>query len=304
MEARCYKVVGGDPEDVIINDLCSLKAGISQKIIEEANRFTVKKFNFNKYFHILTSEEGNDMFKSIKYLINLNYKLQIWKKHHSENNHEPLSKDDDSSHDASDDVPPAVLHQSHRYDLEDRNPDASMTKAVNSKFNKANQNHTVVHDRNPYSEPPSRNPPAEYLETCQDIDPDDQFFQVTNMGGIEAVSDLTVSTQAQYQKVQKYLSKLEGACPPSEKSNYLTLSKLVFKLCRTLEKVDTVGFNLIDIFHFSKGNQKRAFKLFFINLDIWGSWNVNSKTDVKKQPFAMRKEAREKVELARITLER
>ena len=50
--------------------------------------------------------------------------------------------------------------------------------------------------------------------------------------------------------------------------------------------------------------QKFAFQMFIINLDIWGSYISSSNTQIDRMPYLMRKEACEKVELARITLER
>ena len=61
LEARWYKVLGWDPQDHIINEMWSLKLGVSKKIVEEANLCSNNKFKFAEYFHILSKDEGDNL---------------------------------------------------------------------------------------------------------------------------------------------------------------------------------------------------------------------------------------------------
>lgn len=273
LEAKCYKIVGCDPNDAIINDLCSLKIGVSQKIIEEAHKYNCKTFNFKDYFHILSKDEGENMRVTITYLLDLNNKLQVWKKNYvpEMEPQEQYSKEEDTNHDNTANISPAALHQSSRNDLERNHyKDDSLMHQVNSDFKARNANNTVVVERHNFEDPaPSRNPAAEYLETCQDLDNDEGFFKITNPGVREPGSEYSSTASGDYRKVQKFLQKQEAVY--LEKSNYHSLAKVLAKIHRILEKVETVGVALTRLFHLPKRNQKFAFKMFIINLDIWGS---------------------------------
>lgn len=131
---------------MVINDLCSLKNGISQKIIEEAKKFTVKSFNFNNYFHVLSLDEGKSMQRSMETLIELNNKMQIWRSNYSKEEGEdcePLSKDEEMKHEDSYNL--EALHQSNRHDLEkNKYLDESLVKHVSADFKARNPNNTVM----------------------------------------------------------------------------------------------------------------------------------------------------------------
>lgn len=280
--------------------------GVSQKIIEEAHKYNCKKFNFNDYFHMLSKDEGENMRTTIKYLLDLNNKLQVWKKNYipEVEPQELYSKEEDTNHDNTVNISPAALHQSSRNDLERNHyKDDSLMHQVNSEFKSRNANNTVVVERPNFEEPaPSRNPVAEYLETCQDYENDERFFKITNPGVKDFGGEYNSTANGDYRKVLNFLQKQEAVY--LEKSNYNSLNKVLAKLHRILEKVETVGVSLTKIFNLPTRNQKFAFKMFFINLDIWGSWTIKSNINVKNLAYMQRKEAKDKVELTRITLER
>lgn len=174
--------------------------------------------------------------------------------------------EDDTSNDRSAHIHIAALHQSSRNDLEHNyNGEDSLTQQVNEDFKKAHFNNTVVIERKIPDEPGSRNPAVEYLETCQDVD-DDNFFKVTNPGISEEV--LLQAGKGGIDNVLKFLQKYDGDGPI--KSNYTKLSKVLNKIHRILEKIDTTGTVLTDVFHLNRFHQKYAFKMFIISLDIWG----------------------------------
>ena len=177
MEAKCYKVVGCDPEDGIIINSSSLKMGISQKIIEEANKYTTDKFKFDDYFHILNKDEGSNMMKQIKLLIELYKKMQIRK-----NNYIPSSKHDDicSSKDIEENkamTGPPVMHQSSRNDNVKNiyKIDDSLAQQLNENFKTMNPNASVIVEKQ-LDDSLNKGPTGEYLETFQDVDIDDNFL--------------------------------------------------------------------------------------------------------------------------------
>jgi len=140
------------------------------------------------------------------------------------------------------------------------------------------------------------------LETWNDLDGDEEFFNVTNPGTEEPISYLFGKIGDDYESTLKYLNKQEATS--IEKSDYKSLWKVMTKLIRILEKVEAKGISLTSIFDYSGWNQKKQFKIFFINLDIWGNWEENSKLCVSKIPFSWRKSAKEKIEFTKITLGR
>jgi hypothetical protein len=303
LEAKCYKVVGCDPLDETINDLCSLKVGIAKRIIEKVNNLNYKKFKFEEYFHIVSPEEGNDLRENIKYLLNLNGKMQVWRRHSEEQKYnKELEQEENTSNDGSSNPPIELLHQSSRFE-EVKNFDDSMVKQVSEKFKKLNQNNTMVVNRPTYEEPGSRNPAAEYLETCHDLEGDDDnnFFKVTSCGTFDNTEFDREKDKIKYEKILKYLQKQE---PYHERSDYKILAKVLLKIHRIIEKVEAVGIPLTNVFEVPKRDLKFAFKMFFINLDVWGNWDHKYHSKVKKLPYLMRKEACTKIELAKINLER
>ena len=94
--------------------------------------------------------------------------------------------------------------------------------------------------------------------------------------------------------MQKYLNDEEKL--NLEKSNYKSLTKILAKIYRTFEKFNSAGVTLIKVFDVSKRNLDFAFKMFFVNLDIWGSLKENS--------ACLRSESQIQAEFARITIER
>ena len=54
-----------------------------------------------------------------------------------------------------------------------------------------------------------------------------------------------------------------------EKSNLKSLTRVLAKVYRTLEKIDSAGVSLNKIFELYTRHFQFAFKMFFINLDIW-----------------------------------
>jgi len=210
--------------------------------------------------------------------------------------------EDDTSNDMTSNMDPGILHQSSRVDI-DKNQygDNSMMKNVNDKFKNRAANNTVVVERNNYEEAASVNPAAEYLETYQDIEEDDDFYKITSLGTRDNLSYDIDRAQKKFQKAKQFLN-IKGRS--INKADYHTLAKTLLKVYRTIQKVEAVGVSLLEVFNRPKRDQKFAFKLFFINLDIWGNWETGSKRSVKKLPYQMRKNAKEKVEYAKITLER
>ena len=289
VEARWYKVVGCDPQDHIINELCSLKVGISQKLIEEANWSSNNKFKFSNYFHIISKDEGNNMQMAIEYILDLNKKMQIWKNYNSNN-----KVDDDSNNDKSDSLAHAALHQSERNEVDFIKLDSSLTKHVNSEYKSNNKNNTVFVDVKEFEVSPNKPKGAEYLETWQDVDLDEKFLQITNPGVSDNSFEFLQANQQNYSKVSKYLKEQENVY--LEKSNYNSLWKILIKIHRILEKVDSAGVSLTNLFANSKRNRDFGFQMFFINIDIWGSQKDNG--------TPLRKNSKDQIELARITLER
>ena len=81
-----------------------------------------------------------------------------------------------------------------------------------------------------------------------------------------------------------------------EKSNLKSLTRVLAKVYRTLEKIDSAGVSLNKIFELYARHFKFAFKMFFINLDIWGSLKSNNLITIA--------ESKNQIEFARITIER
>ena len=195
LEAKCYKVVGWDPNDQIINELCSLKYGISKLIVDEASKFNNKNFKFDNYFHILSQDEGKSMEKAIKFLLNLNKKMQIWKANFFEEEMDSTSKDDELNYEGSDKVSPNILHQSQLDDIEKNRLDDSLSQEVSHKFKQANQNNSVMIEKRELEEHLKKKSKVEHLETYHDADPDfdEKFFQITNPGVFDASSGILLN---------------------------------------------------------------------------------------------------------------
>jgi hypothetical protein len=295
--------MGCDPEDEIISDICSIKNGVSRKIIEEVHRLSTTKFNFNDYFHIISKNEGDELFSIIRSLLEINGKMQNWKNYQikrQELKDLELNQEDKNDHDSSNPLP--ALHQSDVLDQETHQIDDSMTHHVNDNFNKQVNSNTVFVERSLYEEAGPINP-GEYLGTHNDIeDGDDNFMKVTIPSTLDSKNLQFEQERFKYESIKRFLNNYEE--DHLEKSNYVSLCKYTAKLIRILDKVETAGITLPSIFEMSSFNKKLAFRMFFINLDIWGSWSTNSNLNVKNIPLQCRKEAREKVEFARISIGR
>lgn len=105
-----------------------------------------------------------------------------------------------------------------------------------------------------------------------------------------------------HKKALKYLKKKEKKS--TDKSDLHSLSKILGKIIRTLDKIDSKGISLLDIFKCSSYNQQKKFKNFFINLDIWGSSEFYIERRVEDLTESHKKIAAEKVEFATISLMR
>lgn len=173
----------------------------------------------------------------------------------------------------------------------------SLAFQVHSGFNKKNMNRTVAVDRPDLEEPAPRNPSAEYLETCQDEDNNDDFLKVTIDDRADPTSEKAYEN---YKRAIKYLEKQEKQ--HFEKSDYKSLSKIIAKVVRILEKIEAKGISLVDVFKYHSWNQRKQFKTFFINLDIWGTWEAYNKQEVDVISTHLRNLASEKVEFAKISL--
>ena len=213
------------------------------------------------------------------------------------------SNQEDSNNDFKVDGGIPGLHQSHRKDLNEDlyNNEDSLSHQVNKNLSANNPNNTVFVER-PDLEASSKNPAAEYLETFHDGEGDDEFFKITNPGVNDKTDLFFKSPLENYQKAKKYLEKYEEN--QLEKSDLNSLFKVVAKLVRILEKVEAKGVPLTHIFEYPKHSQKKSFRVFFINLDLWGTWDIKSNIDVDKISMHLRRQAWEKVEFAKITLGR
>ena len=200
IEAKCYKIVGWDPEDTIINELCSLKLGVSQKIVEIAKNFNNKKFKFNNYFHILSQEEGEAFKKSVKYLLELNKKMQILKHNWEDENNDSMSKDEDIHDEGSEKSSPEMLHQSQLHDIENNKLEDSIYNVAKDHFNNSNHNNSVMIDKINLDNSVKLSKKFEYLETYRDADPDldDKFFQITNPGVFESSLNVLLNNKLSY----------------------------------------------------------------------------------------------------------
>ena len=219
----------------------------------------------------------------------MNYKMQAWKSYVSEN-----KIDQDSNNEKSDNITPAMLHQSERNDADYNRFESSLTKNVNEEYKSNIKSNTMFVENKEFESSPNKNRGVEYLETWQDIDLDDKFLQITNPGVSDWSPEAVRSSQIYYKKIVKYLKEQERVY--LEKSNYNSLSKMLAKIHRILEKINSAGVELVQVFNLPNRNKDFGFKMFFINLDIWGSQNNNQ--------MPTRKESKDQVELARITLER
>lgn len=91
VSAKCYKVIGQDPNDEIIPDQCTLKTGVSLALIKQELQLAYQKANFkdqnfdlqppkfdmDEYYHILGREETEVFFKTLKTVFEQIFEFEV-----------------------------------------------------------------------------------------------------------------------------------------------------------------------------------------------------------------------------------
>lgn len=92
MYTNCYKVVAQDPADEVINDVCSLKTGVSYQVLlnELENKalsnvivsnhhpeIISKTISIGQYYHVLNKSETEILFTSLEAIYKHVFELEV-----------------------------------------------------------------------------------------------------------------------------------------------------------------------------------------------------------------------------------
>jgi hypothetical protein len=276
--ADTYKVIASDPRDELIPDEASLKNGVTKEIIlaevtRKESRLSIgpnkrreaKAVNFDKYCHIINKEETEGFFEAVKYLYDMVLK-------YASSDTQRRSKRVDKG------------------DIESATRDSTGSTATLATRGKDNQDPNSP-DREDDSETRQLSRES-ILETNRSLaeselltdtfDHDDTLdasrglslsYTFDNDESSRYDEDREAKKRQRKEKKKKEKKFKFAAIDNSrDPTDYDVLNRFLLRAHKSLDKLDSSGKTLRQIFEGKEAIQFEAFRFFIMNLEIYGSF--------------------------------
>ena len=273
--ANTYKVMGCDPQDALIFDNSSLKNGVTKELIyseatRKENRISIgpnkrrqaKEINMDEYCHIINKEETKGFFGALKYCYEMI--LEFASSDTQRKTKKIINNDQENPKRAEDDV---IIYEANSKEHH-LSPESHEGDAI---FDGRQSN--IPTDRS-LTENELLNNNGDYTDTFNAsgvLNLSDTFDMQDT--GIEEEEKTNTKRQRKEKKKQERREKFSSFDDRRDPTDYDLINRFLLRVHKYLDKLDSGGRTLRQIFALNDKYQLEAFRYFIMNLEVYGSFS-------------------------------
>ena len=273
--SNVYKVVSCDPRDEIIHDISSLKNGITKNVIysevsRKENRLShgpnkrreVNKIKFEDYCHIINLEETRGFFKSLKYVYELVLKFASSDTSRSRRQNPQIPADDYVDVRASADTNTGLaVNNSVEFDNQAHEFISSSANTLETMLSTDRSNTEMTSS--------FLNETDETLDDSRRLSLSYTFDENDNQIDEERKAKKMLRKEKKKRERKASFLKIDDSNNPT---NYDVLNRFLLRFHKLLDRLDSAGRTLRHIFEEDKKHQFDLFRMFIMNLEVFGSY--------------------------------